>query len=89
MKIGDIRLKCLLKVDNWLITALSDGHITVWELNGSQEPVENCSLFLDCRVTCMACNNYFRYYLLIVNNSNNLIYNNLCNAYKRNFIFIH
>jgi outer membrane protein assembly factor BamB len=59
MKIGDIRVKCLIKVDNWLVTALSDGHVTVWKLNDSKKPVESCSLFLDCRITCIACNNSF------------------------------
>ncbi|XP_050539726.1 p21-activated protein kinase-interacting protein 1-like isoform X1 [Daktulosphaira vitifoliae] len=54
MKIGDIRVKCLSKVDEWFITALSDGHITVWELKPNKKPVERCSIFLDCRVTCMA-----------------------------------
>jgi len=58
MKIGDIRVKCLMKVDNWLVTALSDGHISVWELNDNEKPTEICSLFLDCRVTCMTSNNY-------------------------------
>lgn len=61
IKLGDIRVKCLMKVNNWLVTALSDGHLTVWELIDNQKPMESCSLFLDCRVTCMACNNYFRY----------------------------
>lgn len=56
MKVGDIRVKCLMKVDNWLVTALSDGHVTVWKLKGSEKPIEASSLFLDCRVTCMACN---------------------------------
>lgn len=60
MQIGNIRVKCLIKIDNWLVTALSDGHITVWELKGSKIPVETCSLFLDCRITCMTCNNIFR-----------------------------
>lgn len=64
IKIGDIRVKCILKVNDWLVTALSDGHVSVWELNGCMKPVENCSLFLDCRVTCMACNNSFRYYVI-------------------------
>ncbi|XP_050432870.1 p21-activated protein kinase-interacting protein 1-like isoform X2 [Adelges cooleyi] len=53
MKIGDVRVKCLSKVDEWLITALSDGHITLWDLKSDEEPVKNCSIFLDCRVTCM------------------------------------
>lgn len=61
MKIGDTRVKCLIKVDDWLVTALSDGHITVWKLSGSKQPVESCSMFLDCRVTCMTCNS-LRYY---------------------------
>lgn len=60
MKIGDIRVKCLIKVDNWLVTASSDGHVTVWKLSGSKKPVESCSLFLDCRITCVACNNSSR-----------------------------
>jgi len=59
IKIGDTRVKCLIKVDNRLVTALSDGHVTVWELNGSKKPVESCSLFLDCRITCI-CNNSLR-----------------------------
>ncbi|KAL4122572.1 hypothetical protein QTP88_014878 [Uroleucon formosanum] len=59
IKIGDTRVKCLVKVENRLVTALSDGHVTVWELNDSKKPVESCSLFLDCRITCM-CNNSLR-----------------------------
>jgi len=59
IKIGDTRVKCLIKVDNRLVTALSNGHVTVWELNGSKKPVESCSLFLDCRITCI-CNNSLR-----------------------------
>lgn len=66
IKLGDIRVKCLMKVDNWLVTALSDGNITVWELIDGQKPIENCSLFLDCRVTCMTCNNFFRYRFIII-----------------------
>lgn len=60
MKIGDIRVKCLMKVDEWLVTALSDGNVTVWDINGLKTPIQICSLFLDCRVTCMTSNNYFR-----------------------------
>lgn len=60
MKIGDIRVKCLMKVDEWLVTALSDGNVTVWDINGCKIPVQICSLFLDCRVTCMTSNNHFR-----------------------------
>lgn len=60
MKIGDTRVKCLMKINKWLITTLSDGNVTVWELDGIQKPVKNCSIFLDCRITCMTCNNNFR-----------------------------
>jgi len=79
MKIGDVRVKCLMKVDNWLVTALSDGHISVWELNGSEKPVEICSLFLDCRVTCMTSNNYVKYskYIITYERQTNTIANKI------------